>query len=198
MGTSNLNLAGLIGSRICHDLISPIGAIHNGLELIGLSQGDHRDELGLISQSADNAGARIRFFRLAFGPGSDEALPRAEIEAVLRDLQQGHRLRLHWQVAGPAPRNLVRLAFLGIMCAETAMPYGGDIAVTADGGTWSVGGTAPRLNIAEDLWRPLLRGEPPADVTPAHVQFALIALVAGDLGRALAVELAEDRLRLRF
>ncbi|MEO0403208.1 MAG: histidine phosphotransferase, partial [Pseudomonadota bacterium] len=67
MGQTNVNLAALIGSRICHDLISPIGAINNGLELLGMS--DQRDgpEIDLISESVENASARIRFFRIAYG-----------------------------------------------------------------------------------------------------------------------------------
>lgn len=63
MGQSNINLAALIGSRICHDLISPIGAINNGLELLGMSDTPEGPELELISESVGNASARIRFFR---------------------------------------------------------------------------------------------------------------------------------------
>ena len=70
------HLASLIGSRICHDLISPIGAIHNGLELISLSGAvQHEAEISLITQSCQNAASRIKFFRVAFGvSGSDRQL----------------------------------------------------------------------------------------------------------------------------
>ncbi|MEP3017383.1 MAG: histidine phosphotransferase, partial [Tateyamaria sp.] len=60
MGQSNVNLGALIGSRICHDLISPIGAINNGLELLGMSNEREGPELDLISESVGNASARIR------------------------------------------------------------------------------------------------------------------------------------------
>jgi histidine phosphotransferase ChpT len=62
-------IAALIASRICHDLISPIGAIGNGMELMALSSGQEQSspELDLISQSVENANARIRFFRIAYG-----------------------------------------------------------------------------------------------------------------------------------
>jgi histidine phosphotransferase ChpT len=61
-------IAALIASRICHDLISPIGAIGNGMELMALSSGQEQSspELDLISQSVENANARIRFFRIGF------------------------------------------------------------------------------------------------------------------------------------
>ena len=66
-------IAALIASRICHDLISPIGAIGNGMELMALSSGQEQSspELDLISQSVENANARIRFFRIAYGSPTD-------------------------------------------------------------------------------------------------------------------------------
>ena len=59
--------ATLIGSRICHDLISPIGAINNGIELIEMGSTASTPEMTLISESVVNASARIRYFRIAFG-----------------------------------------------------------------------------------------------------------------------------------
>jgi histidine phosphotransferase ChpT len=61
------DLAALIGSRICHDLISPIGAIGNGVELLLMEASGKGPELSLISESVAAANARIRFFRVAFG-----------------------------------------------------------------------------------------------------------------------------------
>ena len=66
------NLAALIGSRICHDLISPIGAVTNGLELMSMAGGTG-PELELVNESAANANARIRLFRLAFGQATTDA-----------------------------------------------------------------------------------------------------------------------------
>ena len=60
MQQRNLNLSALIGSRICHDLISPIGAINNGLELLGMTTRQAGPEMALISESVENAAARIR------------------------------------------------------------------------------------------------------------------------------------------
>ena len=67
MSQTNVNLSALIGSRICHDLISPIGAINNGLELLGMSGNTPGPEMELIHDSVGNASARIRYFRVAFG-----------------------------------------------------------------------------------------------------------------------------------
>ena len=72
MGQNKLNIAALIGSRICHDLISPIGAINNGLELLEMTGTSSGPEMELISESVGNASARIRFFRIAYGAASDQ------------------------------------------------------------------------------------------------------------------------------
>lgn len=66
------DIASLVGSRICHDLISPIGAISNGVELIGMTQGTDGAEMSLINDSVQNANARIRFFRVAYGSATPE------------------------------------------------------------------------------------------------------------------------------
>lgn len=89
MRPSNLNLAALIGSRICHDLISPIGAINNGLELLGMTAPTEGPEFELISQSVGNASARIRFFRIAYGAASVQLVGRAEIVSILADVMGG-------------------------------------------------------------------------------------------------------------
>ncbi len=67
------DLAALVGSRICHDLISPIGAIGNGVELVLLDAAVGGPEVTLIADSVSHANARIRFFRIAFGAtGADQ------------------------------------------------------------------------------------------------------------------------------
>ncbi len=82
------DLAALLGSRICHDLISPLGAIGNGVELLAMS-GQSGPEMAMIEDSVRNANARIRFFRMAFGPASaDQSASRTETLAILADYCQ--------------------------------------------------------------------------------------------------------------
>ena len=71
MPTDDLDLTALVGSRICHDLINPIGAIGNGVELLAMADAPPSAELALISQSVDSAMARIAMFRVAFGAATD-------------------------------------------------------------------------------------------------------------------------------
>ena len=198
MGTSNLNLAGLIGSRICHDLISPIGAIGNGLELLEM-RGVHGGlELDLIARSAVQARARIAFYRLAFGHGGDDLLARREIVPLLDDLLAGGRIVCDWQPEDPCPRAGVRLALLAFMCCETALPYGGTVRIAREGDGWRVVGEHARLQIDPALWLALAEGRVAPDVAPAHVQFALLPEVARDQGRRLAVDWDEGSVRIGF
>lgn len=198
MGYDNVNLAALIGSRICHDLISPIGAISNGLELLGMSGIADGPELGLITDSAENAGARIRFFRIAFGASGNEMLGRAETVAVLRDMLHGGRISVEWGPLDAQPRSDVRLAFLSLLCCETALAYGGTVRITADQGAWTITAHARKLRADPALWTDLTAGTRTAEITPALVQFALLPALASDQGRELTATHSETQVQIRF
>jgi histidine phosphotransferase ChpT len=198
MGEYCVNLTALIGSRICHDLISPVGAIANGMELLELSGVAQGPELALISESAGNAGARIRFFRIAYGAAGDQMLGRVEITSVLRDIGIGGRLSVDWQPQGPQPRAEVRMAFLALQCLESAMPMGGQVTIAVKDGQWCLEGRAERLAPERAPWHLLDGREPGPDITPAQVQFALLPLHAADAGRRIAAEIGDTGISLRF
>ena len=93
MAQNDLDLAALVSSRICHDLISPIGAINNGLELLNMSGATPvGPEMQLIYDSVKSASARIRFFRIAFGTASDDPVVRNEVTSILTEMFNGGRL----------------------------------------------------------------------------------------------------------
>jgi len=197
MGDNNVNLASLIGSRICHDLISPIGAISNGLELLDLTGGAEGPEMDLIADSVGNAGARIRYFRIAYGSAGNQMMARAEVVSILGDMGRGGRSTVQWHPSEQQSRAEIRLVFLALQCLETTMPYGGHVEVTVEDGEWCVTGEAEKLNIDTGLWDFFgARGE--AEITPALVQFALLPAIASDLGRLVRMEQDERRITVRF
>ncbi|MCB1363295.1 MAG: histidine phosphotransferase [Rhodobacteraceae bacterium] len=204
MGESNVNLAALIGSRICHDLISPIGAIANGLELLDLTGTAPGPEMALIADSAGHAGARIRFFRIAYGGPGQQSMGRAEVVSILHDLGQASRFRMDWAVPDAQPRAQVRLAFLALQCLETAMPFGGDASVGMDAQGWVVSGRSDKLNVDAALWSRLSGHEPEPDsgadsgISPALVQFALLPELAAELGRDVTWAATASAITLRF
>ncbi|MEX0307583.1 MAG: histidine phosphotransferase family protein [Ruegeria sp.] len=198
MGASDVNLAELIGSRICHDLISPIGAITNGLELLEMVGAVQGPEMELISGSVGSAGARIRFFRVAFGSASNQPLGRAEVVDLLRDVERAGRLRINWNLTEPVPRNQVKLAFLAVMCCESAMPFGGEVEITVQGNAWTVAGMADKLNLDMGLWKGVATGRFASKLSPAQVQFALLPDTASTMGRRIAAETTATQVKLRF
>ena len=87
MALNNLDLAALVSSRICNDLIYPIGAINNGLELLNMFGLVHDGpEIQLIGNSVKSASTRIQFFRIAFGAASEDVIGQTEVVSILGDM----------------------------------------------------------------------------------------------------------------
>lgn len=189
-------LASLIASRICHDLISPVGAISNGLELMSLGGGGEGPELSLVTESCENASARIRFFRIAFGAASDNALvSRREVISVLDNLSAVGRVTYDWAPGGDLPRREVQLALLALQCVETALPRGGAIQLEFQPGSWTVTGLSERIAPDPALWAQMDRiarapdpGAEDPSVPPNQVQFLLLPILARELGRRPVME----------
>ncbi len=193
------DLAALVGSRICHDLISPIGAIGNGVELLSLTDGDTGAEMALINESVQNASARIRYFRIAFGAASEmQMIGRAEVLSILSANARGGRYNYIWQIAGDQPRRMVRCALLMLQALESAMPLGGDIQIYKDGDDWVMRAEGARLTVDTELWDNLRAPRPSFEYTAAHVQFALLPGVLAEAGRHLQFAAEADYLLARF
>lgn len=190
------DIAAMIGSRICHDLISPVGAISNGVELLGMSGGDTSPELSLIAESVDNANARVKFFRIAFGMASTGQMTgRQEMVSILKALETP-RLKYEWFPETDMLRDEVKLACLMMICMETAMPRGGLMQISNDNGQWSVCARADRLEPSPDLWARLGATASTDGLKPSEVQFVLAPLQAEMLNRRITAQTDEGVLRL--
>ncbi|SLN59498.1 histidine phosphotransferase family protein [Roseisalinus antarcticus] len=192
------NLPALVASRICHDIISPIGAIGNGVELLSLSGGSS-PELDLITDSVASANSRVRLFRLVFGAtGSGQMLKPGEITALFRDLGKTGRLSCTWQVDEPEPRDHVRAALLAMLCLDTALKTGGEIRISKTGDRWTVRAEGRTLRREDGLWSIIEGGEDVSDVSPASVQFLLLPLALSGLGRSATVADGPEMLEISF
>ncbi|QMU57848.1 MAG: histidine phosphotransferase [Boseongicola sp.] len=192
-------LNALIGSRICHDLISPIGAIGNGVELLSMSGFGAAPEIALISESVENANAKIRFFRIAFGaamPGT--AVSTGELHSVLRDMYRGSRIRVNWKIDEGLPRNEVKLAFLLLQCIENALPWGGEITVIRQSGQWRIEAHAEKLKHDPELWDIVTKGKLESSVAASEVHFALVPIAMRDSERQIAAFLGDTQISLSF
>ncbi len=192
------DLTALVGSRICHDLISPLGAIGNGVELLELSGMAQTPEMALIAESVAAAQARIKFFRVAYGTAETASnISRADITGTLGAVARGGRLSYFWEAEGDVPRREAKALFLLLQCLETAMPLGGEIHVRRIATGWEVVAEGDKMSVDEALWTGML-GRIRPQVTAAQVQFALLPLALAPLGKVLALKLGLGRIVARF
>ena len=199
MPMSNTEIAALVGSRICHDLISPVGAIGNGVELLGMSGGMTGPEMALITQSVGNASARIRFFRIAFGlAGDGQIVSEADIRSILTDISTGNRITILWEVEGGVPRPVLRKLFLALLCGETALGHGGTLRIGEDENGWIISATSDRIHLEEGLWNDLATGETTQEIEANRVQFALLPRFLAETGQALSITRNETQVEMRF
>lgn len=197
--TDRPDIPALIGSRICHDLISPLGAIGNGIELMAMSGLPQTPEFALISQSVENANAKIRFFRVAFGSvAPDQFIAQSEVVSILGAIARGGRYSYHWDAVNDQPRAEVRAVFLLLLCLEAAMPRGGDMHIEQAGDDWALIAHAPTITLLPPLWEPLQNGAMPDDVSASQVQFAMLPDALAGLGRRLRISVSGEKLEARF
>ena len=126
----DVTLASLLGSRICHDLVSPVGALNNGVEIIdGGADPEFRDHaMRVISQGARQAKSRLAFYRVAFGAGSGlaDSAHLDEVRELVTSFFDGSRLTVEWEPDEETlDRNMVKLFLNLILIGAEALPRGG-------------------------------------------------------------------------
>jgi histidine phosphotransferase ChpT len=197
------DLAALLCSRVCHDIISPVGAIINGLEVLD----EEKDAemrgfaLDLIKKSAEQALARLQFCRLAFGAtgSAGAAIDTGDAEVVARRIFDGERTELKWNA--PAllmPKNKIKLILNLCLIAATAVARGGLIEVSVSGldemQRIKVSATGNNPKLAAGVQH-FLMGTAEAEealCTPQDVQAHYAGLVAKAASTRLSVAVEND------
>ncbi len=198
---SKLDFAALLCSRLCHDLVSPVGAINNGLELLSGEQDEAmRDAVfDLIEKSTAQTSNKLQFFRLAFGAagGFSAHLDTREAEKSLRAFLAGSRVELDWNVSvSELSKGGVKLLLnLCLVTAETLV-RGGRMAVDfAEGEAGQVNiqvqASGERVIFSDDV-RAALEGKvKEKDLEPRSAPAYLASAVAAELGGSIAVTASE-------
>lgn len=195
----SLDLAALLCSRVCHDVISPVGAIVNGLEVLE----DEKDETmrgfaqDLIRKSARQASARLQFARLAFGAAGSAgaSIDTGDAEQVARGFIQDDRTTLVWTAPRVLlPKNQVKLLLNLLLIAQTTVPRGGTIEVilTVEGEQGRFRVVSKGINARIPAAVPaLLKGEPEGGGVDAH---SIQPFYAGLIAKAakMSVEMTLD------
>jgi histidine phosphotransferase ChpT len=201
-----LDLASLACSRVCHDVISPVGAIVNGLEVLEEENDAEMRQiaLDLIKKSASSASARLQFCRLAYGAAGSAgaAIDTGDAETVTRGLIGDERTKLAWNAPRQlAPKNKVKLILNLCVLAFSAIPRGGvvTVEVTGEGDALSTEVSAKGVNarLAKSA-SALIAGEPENGVVDAHsIQPYFTGVVARSCAMTVTVESDVDVVTLR-
>ena len=191
-----LDLAALLCSRVCHDVISPVGAIINGLEVLDEEKdADTRTfAMDLVKKSATVASAKLQFCRLAFGAAGSAgaSIDTGDAETVTRGLFGDDKVKLDWQVPRVLmAKNRVKLILNLCLIASAAVPRGGTISVKAEGDDSAtrirLEAKGPYARVANGV-QSLLDGVPEGGTVDAHaIQPFFTGLVARAVGLAVTI-----------
>lgn len=202
----SLDLAALLCSRVCHDVISPVGAIVNGLEVLEDDNDTSMREfaLELIGKSARQASARLQFARLAFGAAGSAgaSIDLGDAEQVARGLFLDDKISFVWSAPRLLfPKNRVKLALNLIMIAATAIPRGGAISVNVSGDADACEfvivskGVNARIPAHSEA---LLAGDSETGTVDAHgIQVYYAGMVARAAGMGVAFSIEGDEVTIR-
>ena len=209
MTTASLELASLLCSRLCHDMLSPVGALTNGLELLA----DETDPemrkrcFELLEQSARISADKLKFFRLAFGAagGFGEMIPVNEARALVDALVGNNgRIEVNWALASdslpkPGIKTLLNLALIAIdsLVRGGTLDIGAELRTDEDGGGASeivVRAAGPRIAFDPDIGRALDGSLPEGEISSRTAPAAMLRLLAESLGGGLQYAKGDDAL----
>lgn len=196
---NDLDFAALLVSRVCHDLVSPVGAVVNGLEVLEdeTDAAMRADALRLVAVSAEQAAARLQFARLAFGAaGSAGAeLDLAEVARIVAGLLRGSKVELSWNAhAVNWPKDWAKLLMNVVLCAADCLPRGGRVVVEVSGDatapTFRITASGTVARVGPEAERALL-GEPTGALDGRTIQPYLTYQLARTLNAGLTMAPAE-------
>ena len=202
---NDIEFASFLVSRMCHDLVGPMGAVVNGLEVLEDERDPalRADALKIVTQSADQALARLQFLRIAFGAaGSAGAeLDLGEVGRLVSGLLAATRVKLDWQAARTNwPKDWAKLLMNASMLAADCLPRGGSVLVTTappGAAPWfRIQASGTHLKVFEEVERALRGTSSPDDVDARGIQPVLTARLARSLQTALSLTVKDGGIEL--
>jgi histidine phosphotransferase ChpT len=201
---NDIEFAALLVSRVCHDLVSPIGAVVNGLEILE----DERDAtmradaLKLVTSSAEQAAARLQFARIAFGAaGSTGAqLDLNEVGRMVRGLLKGGKVEIDWQAASLNwPKDWAKLLMNAALLAADSLPRGGKVKVETTGDSnapgFRVHAAGQGARLLEEVEK-AVRGEPNGPLDGRSIQPYLTYKLSRVLNAGLTLVARDNEIEL--
>lgn len=154
---SDLDLAALLCSRVCHDIISPVGAIANGLELFDDPETDEETRttaLDMVRSSAKTATAKLKFCRIAFGAAGSAGsmIDLGEAGDTAMAFAGHEKAKLEWKAPREnRPKQQVKLILNMVLMAMAGVPRGGVVSVTVDGNVFEARAKGERARVPEPM-----------------------------------------------
>lgn len=199
--TIELRVFHLLCAKLCHDLVSPVGAVSNGVELLrDMGPEDAEEILGLIVDSSTKAADRLKFFRVAYGLASDSVRSDAEAREITKGMMGGHGITLDWPLDAamvmPITEDRVKLLLNLLLLAAEALPRGGTIAVRlsdAGGGLRiDIESTGVGATLSPECLAGLADQADVSVMTPRTVQGFFTARYARSINSALEIDQSND------
>ena len=204
--SQSIDLAAMLCSRLCHDMLSPVGALNNGLELLAMEddQEMRKSVIALLEQSATTSTNKLKFFRLAFGAAGgfgdrvDVTEPKALINALAQDK---NNVEINWAIeSGNLAKPAVKVLLNFAQIALDALVRGGtlDIGVEVRQGNCEivVRGTGPRIGFDESIGKALDGSLDRAQISSRTAAAHMIRLLAEQSGGGLQYARTDETLVL--
>lgn len=195
-------LAALLCSKVCHDIISPVGAINNGLELLDEGGADE-DAMNLIRQSARNASARLQFARIAYGAAGSAGMliDTGDAEAVTIAYLKNEKPELTWTGSRALlPKNKVKLLLNLVLIANAAIPRGGRLSITLEEletePRFTLSASGPMLRVPPKFLELHSGGKPDEPIDAHSVQPYYTLLLAREAGMTITIRATADEIVL--
>jgi histidine phosphotransferase ChpT len=154
---SDLDLAALLCSRVCHDVISPVGAIANGLELYDdpeMDEETRQTALDMVRSSARTASAKLKFCRIAFGAAGSAgaSIDMGEAGETAKAFVGSEKVQLDWQAPREnRPKQQVKMVLNMLLMAMAGVPRGGVVTVTVEGDVFTARARGDRAKVPEAI-----------------------------------------------
>ncbi|MEO0412019.1 MAG: histidine phosphotransferase family protein [Pseudomonadota bacterium] len=200
LDTDQMDFASQMCSRLCHDLISPVGAIANGLEILADEDDPdmQKQVIDLLNQSVQVTSAKLRFFRMAFGaPGGMEGnVDTREMRSAVSDFMQAGKTSLNWQIsASQLPKPHAKLILIAAMICGDALVRGGEVALSgsAEGG-FMIEGAGDKVVIDEQIVSLLDGAAVPTQHTSRYAPYILFVSLLKNLAIQHRLSVTDERI----
>ena len=188
------SLAAMLCAKICHDLISPVGALGNAVEILDDedSQDMYEDAIELVRTSSRQASAKLKFLRIALGAAGSApgVIPTSEVTKLTNDMFADSKPELVWNIDSDGiDKNRARILMNLIMLAVQSAPRGGSITITrkgnGDGADFTIVSDGPNVSLDAAVAKAIAGKMPEGGVDGWSIQPLYANLLARDIGGSL-------------